>query len=146
MRRGGLLMFPGFALVGIGFLGVPLGCFPGMMTMLYAACCGSFLKSHQKPGMWLFALAFGVGVVPLYIVLTWVGVASAPGRAWQATDLLLGTTMLGMTVKLLISVFIYNRLISRTVAAMRRDEAQPAPAADAAPPGAPSSPPSAQRS
>lgn len=113
MWYGGLCLFLGFGLIGIAFLGAPIGGLSGVMAMMYGACSGTFYKSYRTPGMWLVALGFAVIVIPFYVFLVWLGAAVERGLSWWAIELLVGTSLLGLTAKLLVSVVVYNRRISR---------------------------------
>jgi len=112
MRYGSFCLFLGFGLIGIAFLGVPISGLPGMSAILYGAFCGSFYKSYRKPGIWLLALGFGVVAIPCYIVFVWLAIAVVRGLSWWAIDLFIGTSMFGLTAKLLLSVIVYNRRIT----------------------------------
>jgi hypothetical protein len=118
LRRGGLFLLGGMALMGIAFAGAPLGILSGMMAMMYGACCGSLRRWDREKGLWMLAVAFLVLMGPVYLVSAWMELFGEREKTWLAIDLLLGTVMLGSTVKLLLSVVVYNRRISQALNAL----------------------------
>ncbi|MHC4213395.1 MAG: hypothetical protein ACYSWP_08505 [Planctomycetota bacterium] len=78
------------------------------MAIMYGACCGTFWKSYRKRGMWLLALSFALILIPFYLLLVWMSLV-AETKLWWAIDVFLATSILGMILKLLFSVIIYNR-------------------------------------
>ncbi|MCL4179040.1 MAG: hypothetical protein KJ072_15010 [Verrucomicrobia bacterium] len=118
LRRGGLFLLGGMALMGIAFVGAPLGILSGMMAMMYGACCGSFHRWDREKGLWMLAVAFLVLMGPVYLVCAWMELFGQREKTWLAIDMFLGTVMLGSTVNLLLSVMVYNRRVSQALNAL----------------------------
>ena len=112
MWYGSFCLFLGFGLIGIAFLGAPIGAMSGMSAMMYGACSRAFYIFYRRPRIWLLALGFGVILIPCYIGLVCLGIPFERRLSWWAIELLVVTSMLGLTVKLLMSVIVYNRRIT----------------------------------
>lgn len=122
VRWGGLSIFVGFGLIAGAVMGVPFGTFSGMMAVMYGACCGSFRGWDRDRGLWMLSVGFMVLMVPLYLVLAWLGAISGSPKTWWGIDMFLGTAAAGMTARLLLSVTVYNWRFSRPRAGHRSDE------------------------
>jgi hypothetical protein len=127
LRRGGVFLLGGFALMGIAFAGAPLGILSGMMAMMHGASCGSFRSWDREKGLWMLAAAFLVLMGPVYLVSAWMELFGEREKIWVAIDMFLGTVMLGSTVKLLLSVMVYNWHLSQALNAVSGKKAKGPP-------------------
>ncbi len=68
--------------------------------------------------MWMLAVVFLLLIGPVYFVLAWVEMFPERPVSWWAIDLLLGTSILALAVKLLASVTFHNWRVSQAMNAL----------------------------
>ena len=125
IRYGGLAMLAGFTLIGICAAGAPSGAFCGMMSMMYGVTCGFCRGWNRERGVWMISAAFLILLVPIYLVLAWFIRFGAGTATWGVIDMFLGTAMLGVTCRLLLSVLVYNRRVSKLLKNGRIEDGRP---------------------
>jgi hypothetical protein len=90
--------------------------------VMYGAFCGSFRRWDQEKGMWMLAVLFLVLIGPLYLVLAWVEMFGGRTALWWGIEFFLGTSLLALTMKLLLSVTVYNWQLSQALKALAGKE------------------------